>query len=961
ECLTGRPPFKGADALDTLDQVRSAHAVAPRELQPRTPRDLETVALKCLEKDPGRRYPTAAALAADLGAFLAGRPVAARPAGPLDRTWRWCRRNSTVAALVGGVLLASLTGTGVSLWYAARADVAAEDARREKREADRLRNQAITATRDTEQARGRELTSRIDVHSVVGLSLPLTGEGANPAQAALWFARAAELAERDPHREWANRVRVAAYGRGAPTPVRALLQPNPTEALAFHPGGGHLLGRRFGGEPALYDLTAEAPVPLPGGEPASAAAWSGDGRLLAVGTPAGRVRVFEFPSGRAAGTFDTPGEVSALTFGSDGRHLAVAGTAVRVWDLSRNAFVTPPLRHGGRVAHLAFCKRGDLLVTSCDDGLARCFAVPGDGAEPVFPPAQHRPGVAWSLHRIPPLFVDDDRGLMTHAGEVITCRNPRTGTSRWSSPTPLGKRLEGWAVSPDGHHLAVGVARLARFYTAAGGVPVGSEMRFQNCCMGIGFSPDGAAALVGSLDRTARLWSAPDGRPIGGPANHPNDVVAAAYSPTGHFVTGQRDGLVRVWRPGAPPAPRLSVPYAVGYWHVPACVDPAGRHVVAVSAEERVARVHALATGQAESQLAGLDKPVRNAAFSPDGARVWLLTAADIRVWDWRIGGCTVTPLSPGPAPDHWAISPDGRRAVLVYRLSGRVEVRATADWGVVHTLHHPNTAKDWAGFYSRAEFSPSGRLVATFGMGSEVRVWEVESGREVCPPLRLGHRAQAVSFSPDEEYLATASLDLTARVWDVRTGGPASSPLRHSDWVHATAFDPTGTRLATGCRDGTTRVWDWRAGRTTGPHFEHADEVYDLAWVQGGRVLFTGTRDGHGRAWDASSGMPLTPPLVPGHAGRVSAAAGHVFFAGADFDPKRMVAYRFDEIGFAPNALTAPHLRQLAELNAGQAVAEGGGAGLMNTTSEEWLERWRAFRHSHPDYHALSFPAQIR
>jgi hypothetical protein len=98
ELLTGRPPFRAASALDTLEQVRTQDPVPVRRLQPKAPRDLETVCLKCLEKDPARRYATAGELADDLRRFLAGEPVRARRLGPAGRAWRWCRRHPVAAA-----------------------------------------------------------------------------------------------------------------------------------------------------------------------------------------------------------------------------------------------------------------------------------------------------------------------------------------------------------------------------------------------------------------------------------------------------------------------------------------------------------------------------------------------------------------------------------------------------------------------------------------------------------------------------------------------------------------------------------------------------------------------------------------------------------------------------------------------------------------------------------------------
>jgi eukaryotic-like serine/threonine-protein kinase len=159
ECLTGRPPFQAATPLDTLLQVRGDDPVPPTRLVPSVPRDLETICLKCLQKEPQRRYPSATTLAEDLRRFLAGEPISARPISFPARAIRWARRRKAAAALVGVSVVAVLSLVILGAWHQVRLQGFNTELRVERDAAERLRTQA-----QAKEAEARQQKEEAEAH-----------------------------------------------------------------------------------------------------------------------------------------------------------------------------------------------------------------------------------------------------------------------------------------------------------------------------------------------------------------------------------------------------------------------------------------------------------------------------------------------------------------------------------------------------------------------------------------------------------------------------------------------------------------------------------------------------------------------------------------------------------------------------------------------------------------------------
>jgi WD40 repeat protein len=953
ELLTGRPPFRGETVLATLEHARKTEPVPPAQLVPALPRDVETIALKCLQKEPGRRYDSAAALADDLRRFLGGEPIVARPVGPVERAWRWCRRHPVPASLTAAVVVVAALGLAGILWQWREA-MAARD---------------LASQREAAEAEARRVaeTTLVDMHTTNGI---IAGDQGENGRAALWFANAARQARDDPDRRQANVLRARTWGRRALAPLHALVADGAWPGdLLFHPGGHHLIttalldGKARDARYTLWDLDIERPLPFPGGlKDVPAAAWSPDGHTLAVGRPDDDVVLAGFPGGEEKARIPFPGRIRLLAYSADGHYLAIAGgNAARVWDVRAGAFATPELVHPEAVTTLALHPGGRYLATGCRDQKGRLFAVPGTAARPLWPPVPHlqdEGGVWYPVFFSPPLFIAGGRGLITYGGQGgLTWRAVETGAEVRTLDSPnVAARIAAIKLSPDGRYLAAfgrPSQTTVRLFEVATGRPVGQVLQHNNTVFDAAFSPDSRMLLTSASDGTARLWAVPGGEPLARPVDLHRTVHLVAFAPDGRSLATQDFELVRAWALPREGVPILRVPLDGGNSF--AALSPDGALVIPAglslsgTRSLRSTRAWRVATAEPAGPPLRPGGVIVDAAFSPDGRSVATLDVRDapasagqeVRVWDRASGRRRWRAALPSE-PRSLSYRRDGRRLAVLCAggellLFDAGEGREVRRW---QSHEAERVAAHWIN-NGTVRFSPDGRSLLTSGMGDDVRVWEADTGRLRYPPLRCKDKVHDAQFSPDGRSMVLASYDHSVRVHDLATGAVLAELPAHPDLVYSASFSPDGQRIVTACRDHTVRVWDWPAGRLVCPPFEHGKDATAATFTPDGRWVLSASDDGTARAWDWRTGKPVTPPLSIG---------GEPMSLAVTPDGKHAIVGGFMnelavlDLGGLARADTDPDaLCRWAELLAVQGLHEGGGT--VNLSAAEWLERWRAFR----------------
>jgi WD40 repeat protein/tRNA A-37 threonylcarbamoyl transferase component Bud32 len=856
ECLTGRPPFKGDTPMHTLQQVLADEPTPPRRLRPIVPRDLEIICLKCLHKEPDRRYESAQALAEDLQRYLSGAPIRARRVGSAERLVRWIRLHPAAAALVVVSSLAFMALVGFSVAQSYNSQL--EEANSQLKEA----NTELGATKaNLEDANGKlEATSEELKKSLA----EVRAERAKTRR--IFYAAQMALVDRARQEKQDGRV------------VQLLRSVIPTNEGEEDPRGFewyHLWRQYHGEQSRLRGHTGAV----------TSVAFSPDDRLLASGSADKTVKLWNVATGKEMCTLKghTAG-VTGIAFSPDGKRLVSSGAdhTVRVWDTATGQQLSCLNGHADRVSCVAFSSDGRHVASGSYDHTVRVWDT--ETGRTVYTFKEHLSevrGVAFSPDGKYIGSVSLGNNKTSNKGEAIV----------WDKSTGnmlFNKRGDPWtslAFSPDGKRIATGsvhtqtrtdkksecTIRIWDLLEGKSGWEVGKH---RDVIQHLAFSPDGTHLVSAGVDETLKIWDVAAAKEVAS-FQEEAAVFDAEFSPDGlRIASGSAAHTVKLWsRPGN--AIR-SLGQGTGRNNVG--FSPDGLRLVGALSDGTVV-ISNLIQGGENKRFRFLVGLYSRFASSPDGQFI----AIGSQVKNATTGEEAFALENQIHAYHHGrdtAISPDGKLLSAFAYSDSSVGVWDLKSGKRIHLLREEGKSRY---FTSSLAFSSDGKRLAIgcslqwSQVSDALNIWDLATEKIVLTPEGFLAGVNHVAYSPDGTLIAAAVGNYSAkrggqvRVWDAATGQIVHILRNYRACVWSVAFSPDGKRLASaaghysGVGAGEVKIWELENGHEVFSLHDSRQTVFGVCFSPDGRRLAMSSGDGTVRILD---GTPLaeTPPaqVVP-------------------------------------------------------------------------------------------------
>jgi len=822
EVEPARPSTKLSNSQE-LPAIAASRKLEPSNLTRQVQGDLDWIVMKCLEKERGRRYETANAVAQDIQRYLTDEPVQAGPPSAGYRLRKFVKRNRGTVTAASIVLLAVLLGIIGTTWGWVDAVQARKD------EADAL-TLAIKNEKLAEKRRGEAELVAVE-NKALAIKESNAREQAEASALRVQFEHFFSIGE--------DRPDLALHGVLNLLPKAANLK-SQSAANSFRLHLSNWSGRL----PRLKAICAH-------NGPVFAAALSADGKTALTvcdDRGLGGAHLWETATGKPSGSLPKQKTfVTAVALSADGKTaLTSSKDNAHLWNTTTSKPIGLPLQHLADVLDVSLSADGTTALTGSWDKTARLWdAATG---KPIGPPLQHQ-------------FAVNAVALNTNGKIAMTGSDD--GTARlWDTATgeTIGPSLKhqaevrAVALSSDGKIALTGSAdKTARVWEMGSGKPIGRTLPHDWGVHAVRLSNDGKIALTRSDDGTARLWETGTGKPIGSPLRHDERIRVMALSNDGKIaMTGSHDGMARLWETatGKPIGPPLQHQDRV----VAAALSADGKIALTGSGDEM--RLWQAATDKRVGPLMQHQDRVLAVALSADGKTV--LTGSighTAQLWDMATGKAAPPPLPNRGGYGHLALSADGKMA-LIGSDDKTVRLYETA---TAKPIGPPLAHKD---NIQAVALSSDGKTALTGSSDKTAQLWEATSGKPIGPPLQHGGIVWSVTLSADGKTALTGSFDNMARLWATATGKPIGLPLQHQGEVKAVALSADGKTALTGCADKTARLWNTVTGKPIGPPLQHQDRVVAVALSADGKIALTGSEDNTGRFWETATAKPIGLPL---------------------------------------------------------------------------------------------------
>jgi WD40 repeat protein/tRNA A-37 threonylcarbamoyl transferase component Bud32 len=774
--LTGGPPFAGGTTFETVRLVLESNPRRPSLLNAAVDRDLETICLKCLEKDSGRRYGSAEALAEDLERWLRHEPILARSVSSTERLWRWCKRKPAFAALSAtvGILLLTL---GVGAPFA-----------------------AYRINRERQMAQAEAYAS--DMHYVQ----QVWAEGNLRRAQALLRAYIPKTGEPDLRGfEWRylwNQCKDESDFTFTNFPSAVGMALSPDRAFLAAISGPVLKLLDYQNRREIKALT----LPIPNADFLQIAFCPNDTNRLAT-TSGSTLLIWNLSSGEVVQSFSLSGQGTGLAYSPDGLLVATASSEtseIELWDLKSQKLRRRNQGNTSELGLVAFTPDGSSLVSN--GGFIGNPILWDAASGNRFPLAAKHTSTFWALD-----FTPDGRSFITGGNESRIIMWDLSSGAAQERITHPGSGLRALKISPDGEFLASGADdATVRLWNMVSGQQKSVYRGHRSSITAVAFSAGGQKIISSSADRTIKIWRRE-------PAQT-SDVIQRNQSWTGAVsfsADGKKLATVDLW------AGVLSIldvetgsritnltQASTNYTSGNTKFSPDGRWLVLAEHDGQIRFWDANTL-----QLIGTATNAFGAnslAISSDSSILALAGVDNARTLEksqrlafWDVEKRRRLPLLKAAAPDSACVTFAQKHPwVAVGYMRGQVRVWNYLTEKLIVQFDEQHD-RIW-----HLAFSPDDASLVAGDQEGAVVFYEPKSARSFRSPAETSWWVLGLSFSPDGRTLASAESDGTVRLWNVFSRRSALELKGHAGIVSKVAFSPNGNLLASCGADGTVRLW---------------------------------------------------------------------------------------------------------------------------------------------------------